>query len=113
MDEFNYIISDNLDKLFSKLSRLGTLDSCTINNSIAVIFLWELLDSYSAYITEEDYTSILRAINCISSNICSIALPTFNQYKTYLNTRTIPNTIKLTEDSLGRFLENGRQRVLD
>ena len=75
MDEFVY---DAIDKYFSVLGKTGYMNSKSTNGLLVLIFLFNLMYyDYRGYISQEDYRTIERALNCLYGSSCLIPYPDY------------------------------------
>lgn len=58
-------VSKALDRYFNKLNIIGYESFCSVNKLLVYIFIEELLNNFRECITEEDYNSISKALNCL------------------------------------------------
>ena len=79
MEALNTLTINSIENIFNKLSRTGYLNHCLINSTLALIYLCDILNKYSQYVSDEDYHYILNAIQCLSDKSCLIDLPDFHK----------------------------------
>ena len=106
MEDFNLITVDTLNKYFDILSKSGYVKNKEVNKIIILTFLSRLLNDFSEYITEEDYSDIIKSVYCLSD--CLIRLPKYNIFKDSLIHHKYNDglMLRITEDNLNRFMEN-------
>ena len=112
METLNILTFNSLDKIFNALNKTGYLNHCTINSTLALIYLCDILNNYSQYVSEEDYLCIINAIQCLSDSSCFIDLPNFDDLKNKPSNTNNPFEPRLTEDSLVRYYENNSLKLL-
>lgn len=115
MEELNLITLNAISGYYNNLKYLGYVDCEETNNVILLSFINDLINTFPQYITNSDYDTILKAVQCLSDKSCFISAPHFltqeslfkdsNYYKQKL--------FKLSEDSLFRLTEDNDQRIID
>lgn len=67
MDILN-ITHNALSKYFKILTNAGYKSYNEVNNLLALIFIYDLINDYSKHITKEDYQEIGKALNCLKGS---------------------------------------------
>ena len=95
MEDLNKLILEALDRYFNVLEKVGY--SSDDNKLLLLLFLGEFLEQYKYYITEQDYTTIGKIIQCLSSSSCLVPFMEYQQMSIPLTgyVRNIP--IRITE----------------
>ena len=77
MDEFIY---NSLLHYFSALCKTGYYKQGDVNKLIVLIYLNTLLtEDFRGYVSEEDYATIEKALNCLYGTSCLIPYPEYKK----------------------------------
>lgn len=77
--EFTHETSNALERYFSVLSYTGYKSYDKVYNLLVMVFIEEMLcGPMSEYITEEDYNTIHRSMNCLYGD-CMIPFPAYKK----------------------------------
>ena len=112
METLNVLALDSINKIMSRLSKIGYLNKCFIYPVLALVYLCDILNKYGQYVSEDDYKYITKAIQNLSDNSCLIALPDFCELKNSHLPQYNPLIRRLSEDSLSRLAEDNSLRLL-
>jgi hypothetical protein len=75
MDNYVY---NAIDTYFSTLGKLGYVNNKSTNSLLVLIFLFNLMyNDYRGYISQEDYHTIERALNCLYGTNCLVPYPDY------------------------------------
>ena len=110
METLNVLALDSINKIMSRLSKIGYLNKCFIYPVLALVYLCDILNKYGQYVSEDDY--ITKAIQNLSDNSCLIALPDFYELKNSHLPQYNPLISRISEDSLSRLAEDNSLRLL-
>ena len=78
MEYLDNILQESLHRYFTVLEKTGYIKDSDVNKVLFLSFIQEFLDKYNYYITEDDYNTIDKIINCMSGVSCLI---TYKQFK--------------------------------
>ena len=112
METLNVLALDSINKIMSRLSKIGYLNKCFIYPVLALVYLCDILNKYGQYVSEDDYKYITKAIQNLSDNSCLIALPDFCELKNSHLPQYNPLISRISEDSLSRLAEDNSLRLL-
>ena len=112
MEALNTLTINSIENIFNKLSKTGYLNHCLINSTLALIYLCDILNKYSQYVSDEDYHYILNAIQCLSDKSCLIDLPEFHDLKNSSYKSYNFSAYRITEDSKNRLTEDDSLKLL-
>lgn len=106
MDRFNNMAYIGICNYFQTLSTFGYKSYGEVNKLITLLFIEDLLrNSFSLYISEDDYRTITRVLYCLFGSTCLIPYPEF-----CTNTPLVQDINlgihRITEDSIVRFSED-------
>lgn len=84
MKELTEISEEAVQRYFNTLAQFGYKNYSDVYKLITLLFIEEFLssDSFSEFITEEDYRHIISALYCILGSTCLIEFPEFINYDT-------------------------------
>jgi hypothetical protein len=106
------ITSDALNTYFQVIKHKGYLKKSEVNKVLIISFIEEILDAkFCDFITEDDYNSIINAINRICSNSSIVKFPSFDVYTDLIQDIRIYNNCRMTEDNNLRMSQSGNVRV--
>lgn len=72
------LVNTSLEKYFNSLSKLGYIGYKEVDKLIVLIFIYELLDSEcKSFITEDEYTTISKALYCLYGSTCLLSYPEY------------------------------------
>lgn len=111
MEALNTLVFNSIDRVFNVLRQVGYINRCNINSVLALIYLSDMLNKYSNYITDEDYKYIINAIKCLSENSCLIDFISFDDLKNKPNKSYESFRCRITEDSINRITESESLRL--
>lgn len=115
MEQVANIAYDAITRYYNALSKLGYLKQSTVNGLVVLCFIEEFMNMFPFDITEKDYTTILKAIECLAGSNCLIDFPTYSAYvdtvSKYKNYNL--NKHRITEDSIIRIAESNSFRVIN
>lgn len=80
IDNLSENVSRTLDKFFNKLRITGYESECSVNNILLYVFLEDFLDTFKNCISEDDYASIIKVLNCLHGS-CLISYPQYLNQK--------------------------------
>ena len=103
MEELNLITLNAISGYYNNLKYLGYVDCDETDNIIILSFINDLINTFPQYITNSDYDTILKAVQCLSDKSCFILAPHYYKQKLF----------RLSEDSLFRLTEDNDQRIAD
>ena len=92
--------SNALEEYFDILTKTGYLDYETVNKLLVFLFIDDILNTEtSAYVTNEDYNTLMEVLNIIYGNVC------FLSYPDYVKETPQFNTILATWSGLQPFMQ--------
>lgn len=112
MQALDTLTCNSIDKIFTKLTKIGYLNHCIINSTLALAYLCDILNKYSQYVSEEDYHYIINAIQCLSDNSCFIDLPDFHDLRNSSSKSYSFSAYRITEDYINRLSEDNSLKLL-
>ena len=79
------ILYQSLDNYFRILSHIGYKQYCAVDKLLIIYFIQEMIDGVKDRITEEDYNTMAKVVECISGS-CIIPYTQYNlkEEETYL-----------------------------
>ena len=98
MEDLNNIALDSLQRYFTVLESIGYISQGETNKVILLQFLQEILQEYPYFITEEDYTTIERVVQCLSSSTCLIPYREYQQLSLPVIGYVFSIPIRITQD---------------
>ena len=76
MDELNNITLKAIKYCFKNMEALGYIEKEDLLKTVALTAITDIFSLFPEYITDEDYTDIMKALLCLS-NSCFIDTPHF------------------------------------
>ena len=110
--------SDMLERYFKHLENTGYEKDGSVMKILSLCFIESILNTdMNMFVSEEDYRLISKFLYCIFGSSCLLPYPVFIGETPVLGT-IIPNLygqteVRLTEDDLIRFLEEGKTRLME
>lgn len=72
------LVYDSFVRYFHAVEQLGYISDKKISSLLALEFFYRLLyEDYRGYVSEEDYHTIDKALNCLYGSNCLIPYPTY------------------------------------
>ena len=72
MDNLIKFTQQSIIRYFTALAQLGYKSYYDTNKLLALIFIQECLKEHQSFITEQDYTDISKAMECLYGSNCLI-----------------------------------------
>ena len=115
MEELDLITLNAIDKYYTYLDNLGYVENEEMDNIIILSFINDILNIFPQYITDKDYNTILKAVQCLSTKSCFISSPHFlTQESLFKDSNYYKQKVfRISEDSLFRLTEDNLNRVTD
>ena len=115
MDEFNNITYRAIAYYYKQLENLGYMPTEDLDKIRALTAINDIINIFSQYITDEDYLSIMKALDCLSKSSCFIDFPHFLTQESIFkeSNRVKQYQYRLSEDSLFRLTEDNVERLVD
>ncbi len=73
-DDIRGIAREALDNYFAVLTKTGYLNDRDTNKLLFLLFIDDFLDNFMGYVTQEDYNTLVRIINCLGQTDCIIPM---------------------------------------
>lgn len=110
MKELDNIVFKAIERYYDILKNFGYIKPSTTNDIIVLSYIRKVLYMFQEYITDNDFTEILKSLDCLSNNCIIDRLQYVSQdslFKDY-----VQNTLfRITEDNIIRTSENGMFRT--
>ena len=115
MEELNLITLNAISGYYNHLNSLGYIDCYETDNIIILSFINDILNMFPQYITDSDYDTILKAVQCLSDKSCLISSPHFLTQESLFKESNYykQRMFRISEDSLFRLTEDNLNRVTD
>ncbi|MGN0143790.1 MAG: hypothetical protein ACI398_02320 [Clostridium sp.] len=115
MEELDLITINAIEKYYSYLENIGYIDNDDMNNILILSFINDIVKLFSNYITDDDYTTIVKALLCLSDNSCLISAPHFLTQESLFKDSNYykQKQFRISEDSLFRQTEDNNLRIND
>ena len=97
MEDLNNIALNSLERYFTVLESIGYISQAETNKVLLLQFLQEMLQEYPYFITEEDYTTIERVVQCLSETTCLIPYREYQQVSLPLTGYVFSIPIRVTQ----------------
>ena len=97
MEDLNKFTATTLDRYFEILKYKGYIPENQTNKLILLQFLQELLQEYPYFVTEQDYTTIERIVQCLSDSACLIPYREYKQVSMPLINYVTSSPVRITE----------------
>lgn len=98
-----YQLAEALDRYFKHLEQFGYMNIKSTSQLLLLTFLWHILQDFQGYVTEEDYNTIAKIVNCMYGNLC--LLP----YKAYILQSQLNPQLMFEEEGI-RIEEDATQQ---
>ena len=112
MEEIIKVQYDALERYFITLSQFGYKDYSGVYKILGIMFLIELLNDFSLYVTEADYKYIINKIYNIMGTTCLIDFPKYEVYDDVRHSMTTWLLPRITQDMNFRFTEDVNLRSM-
>ena len=112
MDELNNITLKAIKYCFKNMEALGYIEKEDLLKTVALTAITDIFSLFPEYITDEDYTDIMKALLCLS-NSCFINTPHFQSQESIFKDSTYykQQLFRESEDSLFRITERSDLRT--
>ena len=112
MDELKLIVFSALKNYYDSLNMLGYVNYEDINKILILSYIDDLINTFPEYITNHDYNTIIKVLQCLSSS-CFISAPHFMTQESLFKDSNYykQRQFRLSEDSLFRTTEDNDYRV--
>ena len=112
MDELDNITYKAIDYCFKSMETLGYIVKEDLLKTVALTAITDIFSLFPEYITDEDYTDIMKALLCLS-NSCFIDTPHFQSQESIFKDSTYykQQLFRESEDSLFRITERSDLRT--
>ena len=112
MEELTNISYDSIIRYFKTLSTLGYKNYKEVERLIILLFIEELLDNMSEFITDEDYKEIIKGLECLYGSTCLIDIPNYDVYDNIIH-KTVRQRFnaRVSEDDIFRYSQDDMLRV--
>lgn len=112
MDKLNDITLKAIQRYFDYLDNMGYVTVNDFNVIRALDAINDLVNNFSQYITDKDYTLIMKALQCLGNN-CFIDQFSFKTQESIFKSSDFKKNaqFRLTEDSILRTTENNNIRI--
>lgn len=97
MENLDNLASQALERYFKVVEKTGYVNERDTNKLMLLLFLQNIIDNYSYYITEEDYNLINRIIVCLYSTSCLIPFAQYQSLIQPIDNYLLNIPIKITE----------------
>lgn len=77
MENIDNTLCEALGRYYKVLEKTGYVKQGSVNQLLLLIFIQELLDNYSEFITEQDYAIIGSILECLYGSNCLIPYDQF------------------------------------
>ena len=108
MKEITKVSTESINRYFKTLSILGYKNYKEVDRLIILLFIEEFLtNGFADFITDEDYKTIVKSLNCLYGSTCLIDIPSYEVYDSiYHNTVRQNINARSTEDDILRSSNN-------
>lgn len=113
MENLDELSFQSLERYFTVLEKTGYMNDVDTNKLMLLLFLQEFLDTYSHYITEDDYNLINSIIVCLYSTSCLIPYVQYKKLTEPLNDYILTVPIRTTEEDIIRHSEIETLRLVN
>lgn len=111
MDKVLNLSEEAINRYFTTLSQFGYKNYTSVDQILALFFIEELLNgTFSQFMTEEDYQTIVNSLYCLVGSDCMISFPTFASYDSLMH-KTHTDPLRITQDSILRNSTNENLRI--
>lgn len=101
-----------INKYMNTLGYFGYLSYSNIDKILVLIMIEEILNGgFSNFITEEDYSIIIRAAHCLMGKSCVIDFPVYATYDKLIHNNQGNFGPRITQDSIIRKTQFNNIRV--
>lgn len=114
MEQLDSIIYKAINGYFALLSNMGYVRQDEIDRLIILSFLGDMKDTFYNYLTDDDYTIICKAVDCLSKS-CLISPIQYTAQSSLLNESDYykQGVFRISEESILRSTESDNTRVMD
>ena len=79
--------SDAIEEYYKILEQVGYIKDETVNKLLVFLFIDDILNTEtSAYVTNEDYNTLMEVLNIIYGNVCFLSYPDYVKETPQFNT---------------------------
>lgn len=100
MEDLNNITFDALERYYTVLENLGYTTESDTNKLLLLQFLQGFLQEFIYYITEEDYNTIEKIVQCLTQTSCLIPYREYQLLSIPLTNYINNVPIKITQDNV-------------
>lgn len=113
MEYLDNILQESLHRYFTVLEKTGYIKDSDVNKVLFLSFIQEFLDEYNYYITEDDYNTIDKIINCMSGVSCLIPYKQFKELSIPMVNYVYNIPVRITEDDILKHTESEELRLVN
>ena len=113
MGELDELTFQALERYFSVLEKVGYVKQKDVDKLILLTFLYDIVENYSYYITEDDYNMINDIIACLYGSSCLIPFAQYQKISEPIDNYILTSPVRISENYSIRHSQQDNTRLVN